>query len=473
MHRDGERERRQRRQRVEQLVDLERADDAAANALVRGERGDVVAVEEDRPRGRLENAGEQVDQRRLAGAVRSDQGVARAAREVERDVVGRRQAAEALDERARREDGRHGFAARAEPRPGPHEALAPDEHQHDQEQAEPEVPVLRRPRRDQVVQQLEDDRAEDAAVEIARAADDEDEQHLGAAMEVEDVERGEAGRLREQRAGRAGDPSGEGVDRDQPQRHRQADARRAQPVVAQRLQRDAERRVDEAARDEQNEREHDERVGVGGSPGEIEVEALQRRERDRDRAHDDALQAVGAAGQPVELVGELVEDRGDAERHHQPRQVAAAQDEDARRQAEERARGDRDDQADDRIGHHVLREQRRRVRAEAEERGVAERDDAGVAEDEVERDREQGDDRDLVEEQRLRRQQQPRERQRREQRELPPAPARVAAQRARRRCERRAGRRRRRSRRGRVAHRALARANRPCGRQSRIATISV
>ena len=193
-----------------------------------------------------------------------------------------------------------------------------------------------------------------------------------------------------------------------------------------------------AARDEEDEREHDQRVGVGGSPGEIEVEALQRRERDRERAHDDALQAVGAAGQPVELVGELVEDRGDAERHHQPRQVAAAQDEDARRQAEQRARGDRDDEADDRIGHHVLGEQRRRVRAEAEERGVAERDDAGVAEDEVERDREQGDDRDLVEEQRLRRQQQPRERQRREQRELPPAPARVAAQRARRRRERRA-----------------------------------
>ena len=209
MHGDRERQRRQRRQRVEQLVDLEGADDAAANPLVRGERRDVVAVEQDRPGGRLENAGEQVDQRRLAGAVRADQGVAGAARELERDVVGRRQAAEALDERARREDRRHRLRARAEPRPRSHEALAPDEHQHDQEQAEPEVPVLRRPRRDQVVQQLEDDRAEDAAVEIAGAADDEDEQDLGAAMEVEDVERGEAGRLREQRAGRAGDGAGD------------------------------------------------------------------------------------------------------------------------------------------------------------------------------------------------------------------------------------------------------------------------
>ena len=109
VHGDGERQRRQRRQRVEQLVDLEGADDAAANPLVRGERGDVVAVEEDGPGGRLENAGEQVDQRRLAGAVRPDQGVAGAALELERDVVGRRQAAEALDERARGEDRRHRF----------------------------------------------------------------------------------------------------------------------------------------------------------------------------------------------------------------------------------------------------------------------------------------------------------------------------------------------------------------------------
>ena len=101
VNRHRERERRQRRQRVEELVDLERADDAAAHAPMRGERRDVVAVERDRPRGRLEHAGEQVDQRRLAGAVRADQGVARAALDAERDVVGRRQAAEALDQRAR------------------------------------------------------------------------------------------------------------------------------------------------------------------------------------------------------------------------------------------------------------------------------------------------------------------------------------------------------------------------------------
>ena len=37
----------------------------------------------------------------------------------------------------------------AEPRPGPEEPVATDHHQHDQEQAEPEGPVLRRPGRQQ------------------------------------------------------------------------------------------------------------------------------------------------------------------------------------------------------------------------------------------------------------------------------------------------------------------------------------
>ena len=77
------------------------------------------------------------------------------------------------------------------------------------------------------------------------------------------------------------------------------------------------------------------------------------------------------------------------------------------RQAEQRARADGDEQADDRVGHNVLGEQRRRIRAEAEERCVAERDDAGVAEDQVERDGEEGHDGDVVEEQRLPRQEQP------------------------------------------------------------------
>ena len=42
----------------------------------------------DAARGRLEHAGQQVDQRRLAGAVRADQRLARALLDLQRDVVG-------------------------------------------------------------------------------------------------------------------------------------------------------------------------------------------------------------------------------------------------------------------------------------------------------------------------------------------------------------------------------------------------
>ena len=61
-------------------------------------------------------------------------------------------------------------------------------------------------------------------------------------------------------------------------------------------------------------------------------------------------------------------------------------------------RGDRagDDEPRERLAPAVHREEPRRVRADAEERGVAERDDAGVAEDQVEREREERRDQDLA-----------------------------------------------------------------------------
>ena len=63
------------------------------------------------------------------------------------------------------------------------------------------------------MQQLEADGAEQAAVELAGAADHQHQHHVGAAVEVEHVERGEAGGLREQRAGRAGHRRRDRVDR--------------------------------------------------------------------------------------------------------------------------------------------------------------------------------------------------------------------------------------------------------------------
>ena len=170
------------------------------------------------------------------------------------------------------------------------------------------------------------------------------------------------------------------------------------------------------ADDEQPAGEQQHRVGAGDPAAEVEREGAERR---ADRPHDDALQAVGAAGQPVELVGELVQDQGDAERDHQAGQVGAAQDEKAGQEAEQRRRADRGGHAEPGIGRQQLGAQGRAVRAEAEERGVAERHDAGVAEDQVEREREQREDRDLVEDEGLPRKEQPGRRQRREGRELP------------------------------------------------------
>ena len=125
-------------------------------------------------------------------------------------------------------------------------------------------------------------------------------------------------------------------------------------------------------------------------------------------AHHHALQAVGAAGQPVELVGQLVAGSSATPSvtisrvRSVPRRISTLV-----TSPSSAPTRDRDGQADQRVGHHVLGEQRRGVGAEAEERGMAERDDAGVAEHQVERHREQRDDRDLVEQQRLRGQQQP------------------------------------------------------------------
>ena len=60
---------------VEQAGDLERARHAEVDDLLRAEPGDVLVAEVDRARGGGEEAGEQVEQRGLAGAVGPDEGV--------------------------------------------------------------------------------------------------------------------------------------------------------------------------------------------------------------------------------------------------------------------------------------------------------------------------------------------------------------------------------------------------------------
>ena len=92
----GERDVVERAETAEQRGDLERARDAEEAAAVNGEGGDVAAVEADAAALRRSLAGQERDQRGLAGAVGADNGVKLAARDVERDAVGRHHAAEAL-----------------------------------------------------------------------------------------------------------------------------------------------------------------------------------------------------------------------------------------------------------------------------------------------------------------------------------------------------------------------------------------
>ena len=90
----------------------------------------------------------------------------------------------------------------------------------------------------------------------------------------------------------------------------------------------------------------------------------------------------------------------DAERDHEARQIGAAQDEETGGEAEEPRDEGRGDEAEQRIGRDLQCEQPGRIGAGAEKGGVAERHDAGEAEDEIERQREQRENGDLVEQQR-------------------------------------------------------------------------
>jgi hypothetical protein len=75
--------------RTEQPDVLKCAADSALRDRVRRHAGDVLAVEHDTAGGRLVDAGEHVEERRLAGAVRADQRDDRASRDREVDVVSR------------------------------------------------------------------------------------------------------------------------------------------------------------------------------------------------------------------------------------------------------------------------------------------------------------------------------------------------------------------------------------------------
>ena len=109
------------------------------------------------------------------------------------------------------------------------------------------------------------------------------------------------------------------------------------------------------------------------------------------------------------------------------------------------------------------RQQARRIGADAEERGMAERNDAGIAEDQIEREREQGQPHDIRHDQIAGGKQERASKRQNPERDLAPAPARAGAGVDVRRRLARSWR----------AQRAAVRPNRPFGRQIRITIIMV
>jgi hypothetical protein len=105
----------------------------------------------------------------------------------------------------------------------------------------------------------------------------------------------------------------------------------------------------------------------------------------------------------------------------------------------------------------MARENRRAIGADAEKGRVTQRNDSGIAEDEIERHREQAGDEDFIDQQRARGDDKDQRGDERPERDLARAPTRAARQMC-------------------LNARRLAhpgpRANRPCGRISKVATIT-
>ena len=163
----------------------------------------------------------------------------------------------------------------------------------------------------------------------------------------------------------------------------------ARRVLADAGEHRAVRRIDQPPHQQPAEEERDQAIDESRLAEDVELEEPE------DRIGLHAGEAVGAAGEPGRLVRDFEQDRGDGKREHQQRQRFGSENHGAGRDAEQRGHHRRGDQLQERIGDAVFRaEDAGGIGAEAEERAVAERDDAGVAEDQIERQREEDVDQD-------------------------------------------------------------------------------
>ena len=197
--------------------------------------GDVAAGQQHASARRRQHAGEQIDERGLAGAVGADQRVARAGGELEVDFLHGHERAEMAAQRLRLQAnlGHGALRLRAI---APPQRLAEAENpvagkQRDQHQQQPEaeLPGGRIDLRQKMLQRQIDDGADERAVEPSVAAENENDEHGRGAVETEHAEIDVGRGLRPQPAGDAGERRRNGVADDQP---RAAPASRSRACAA-------------------------------------------------------------------------------------------------------------------------------------------------------------------------------------------------------------------------------------------------
>ena len=202
----------------------------------------------------------------------------------------------------------------------PMHAVAREQRDQHQQQAEAELPGGRIDLRQEMRERHVDDGADERAVEAAVAAEHQDDQHGGGAVEAERREVHIGVGLRPQSAGDAGDRGRDGVAGDQPPVHRRADRVHAQHVLADAGEALPERRIDQRADEHEADEQHAEHVEI--LHARIERIELEQAEQRRDRQ---VRQTVEAAGVFLAHVGGFLEQRHGAEREHQQRQAGRAQ----------------------------------------------------------------------------------------------------------------------------------------------------
>ena len=177
--------------------------------------------------------------------------------------------------------------------------------------------------------------------------------------------------------------------------HRDADEARARLVVADRLQRFAERRMHDYPHDDRRNREQYQYIVIVGENEALECAAtlkVDQAAEQRELGGGDA-DAVGAAGHPEELEGEAPQHLAESERQDAEENARVAHAYEAEQRGDEqRAQEPAEDAQLHGLDAEVAHDERNRVSTHAEIGGMAERQQSGVAEQQIEAERRDGED---------------------------------------------------------------------------------